>query len=338
MMGRAHALSGGAAWLITAPVLAHTANTVSWLPDLSLSLPTYVLGAVAATGAALAPDLDHGERSFARGSLGPVTKTLSKVMGTCGHRSLTHSWLGIIAAIAALVVLGSVSGVVGVVYPAVIMFLVTAFALAALYSNYDRDKTARFLIRAGIAAGVTAAGVYFSDGDYGWLVLAYALGLIIHCLGDSITVQGVPWLWPKRYEYRMSPAIFLALYAVPVVIVVYSMAPTLGLFTGVAAGVAALVMLRPFNAGAWQESTVLVPVFVATALVAVVSVAVTFAFAGAASVGGYPVAARPTAEQSVNPAGVVAPARDALEQRAGSDSGQGEKKSKRPGKKNKKDG
>jgi membrane-bound metal-dependent hydrolase YbcI (DUF457 family) len=207
MMGKPHALSGAAAWLVIAPVAAD----VTGLFDMPLQI--WLAGAVVSAGAALAPDLDHGTNSFARGSLGPVTRGISNVVAIGGHRKITHSWLGVVLATALLGVGIAAprlfntgwAGPLGAVAPLIVVFMLLAFALAAAgLPPYRVRPPMRFIMRAGFAAAATAGIAAFVQGDWGWLMFALPLGLIVHCIGDAITIAGVPWLWPLGRSYRLA--------------------------------------------------------------------------------------------------------------------------------------
>lgn len=94
MMGHTHMLGGAAAWLGLCCAWPQTAGII-------------VSGAAIATGAALAPDIDH-ERSIARSSLGPITHGLSWLVRTLGggQRRVTHCLLGTIAVTVGLLLTG----------------------------------------------------------------------------------------------------------------------------------------------------------------------------------------------------------------------------------------
>ncbi|MDN5655925.1 MAG: metal-dependent hydrolase, partial [Kocuria sp.] len=47
-----------------------------------------------------------------------------------------------------------------------------------------------------VSVGTAGLATYFLDFQWTWLPLAIGLGAFIHCLGDAMTIQGVPWLWP----------------------------------------------------------------------------------------------------------------------------------------------
>ncbi len=199
MMGFAHSLSGAAAWLAGAPLIAAATNT-------PLTMSQYALGALAVAGAAVAPDLDHpaGTSSASR-SLPPVTTVMGKVVSVIGfgHRKATHSLLGVavVTVVAALLI-----GNFGVIAPAVLAFFLAAFALKAL-------KVAKFLhlnnsllrwVFTAIVSGAFATAVALQGGDYKWLLVAFSAGFFIHIVGDAITMSGVPWLWPYSRDFRLA--------------------------------------------------------------------------------------------------------------------------------------
>lgn len=164
MMGRSHALSGAAVWLLgTAGVHALGAHP---------SLFGTALGTAVCAAAALVPDLDHPS-SRATKAAGLLTLGLSVVLrwlsrtvyaatrfpadrnnGT-GHRALTHT--GVFALAAG--VLTSVALLVASVW-------VPALASVA------------------------------------WLGGPVAAGCLTHDLGDALTVAGVPLLWPRVIRER----------------------------------------------------------------------------------------------------------------------------------------
>lgn len=201
MMGPAHALSGMAAWGVGAPAVAAFVNNIPSLPlvgqppAFNLTFGTWLLGMVVCAGAALAPDLDHPERSSASNSLGVVTNTLSRFLELIsgGHRKGTHSFVGI-AFFTALVVLSM--QFLAPWGPLLVVFLLSAFTANAL----DLDKVLPQLpglpARIVLAGLCTVAAHTLSGGDYGWLMYAMMFGTFLHIVGDFITIGGVPWLWP----------------------------------------------------------------------------------------------------------------------------------------------
>ena len=219
MMGRSHALSGWCAGLAVAPLVGLT------------SVAEVVPFAAATAGYALLPDLDHPGASASR-LLGPVTELVSGAVrafsgvlynltkgprdeeGTGKHRHATHT-------LAAAVLLGFLAANLGDRGKwAVLAVAVTGLVLAA-------DVLGDWIILAVLAAagwsvvgtadpltplpGTAAAdAVQAGLAQIGsWIGVAVAVGMFVHCLGDSLTRSGCPWLWPLPirgetwYELRL---------------------------------------------------------------------------------------------------------------------------------------
>jgi membrane-bound metal-dependent hydrolase YbcI (DUF457 family) len=213
MMGRSHALSGWCAGLAVAPLVGLT------------SVAEVVPFAAATAGYALLPDLDHPGASASR-LLGPVTRLVSGAVrafsgvlykltkgprdeeGTGKHRHATHT-------LAAAVLLGFLAASLGDRGKwAVLAVAVTGLVLAA-------DALGDWIVIAVLAAaGWSVVGVGPASGAAdavqagltqigGWIGAAVAVGMFVHCLGDSLTRSGCPWLWPLPirgetwYELRL---------------------------------------------------------------------------------------------------------------------------------------
>ncbi|MFG1908111.1 metal-dependent hydrolase [Kribbella sp. NPDC048928] len=219
MMGRSHALSGWCAGLAVAPLVGLT------------SVAEVVPFAAATAGYALLPDLDHPGASASR-LLGPVTRLVSGAVrafsgvlykltkgprdedSTGKHRHATHTLvaavlLGMLAASLGdrgkWAVLGV--AVTGLVLAADVLgdWIVLAVLGAAGWSVVSTTGAGTALPGTAAAdalqAGLTQIG--------GWIGAAVALGMFVHCLGDSLTRSGCPWLWPLPirgetwYEIRL---------------------------------------------------------------------------------------------------------------------------------------
>src|SRR3954471_4583846 len=206
MMGRSHALSGWCAGLAVAPLIGLT------------SVAQVVPFAAATAGYALVPDLDHPGASASR-LLGPVTRLVSGVVrafsgvlynltkgprdeeSTGRHRHATHTLvaavlLGMLAASLGdrgkwAVLAVAVTGLV-LAADALGDWIIVAALTAAGWSVVGTTDPATALPGTSAAdavqAGLTEIG--------GWIGVAVALGMFVHCLGDSLTRSGCPWLWP----------------------------------------------------------------------------------------------------------------------------------------------
>jgi membrane-bound metal-dependent hydrolase YbcI (DUF457 family) len=219
-MGRSHALSGWCAGLAVAPLVGLT------------SVAEVVPFAAATAGYALLPDLDHPGAKASR-LLGPITRIISGAVrtfsgilynvtkgprdeeGTGKHRHATHT----VAAAVLLGFLAAMAGERGGKW-AVLAIAVTGLVLAA-------DVLGDWIVLAALgAAGWSIANAVLPDAavpgttaalalqsglaDIGsWIGAAVSLGMFVHCLGDSLTRSGCPWLWPfpirgeTWYEIRL---------------------------------------------------------------------------------------------------------------------------------------
>lgn len=203
MMGRTHALTGALAGLGAGRLLG-----LDTLPQL---LPF----ATVTAGYALFPDLDHPRASATR-LLGPVTHGVSRLLrGASGwlyartkgprdenctgtHRHLSHT-------LAFALLLGGICAVsteLGGPW-AVAGWLAFGVALAA--DRLGRLAWITFAagalswlpatLAAGQPLGPTALAV-LGESAGPVVGIAVGLGCFVHCLGDSVTEAGTPWLFP----------------------------------------------------------------------------------------------------------------------------------------------
>ena len=215
MMGRSHALSGWCAGLVVAPLIGLT------------SVAEVVPFAAATAGYALVPDLDHPGAKASR-LLGPITRIVSAAVRTFSsvlyritkgprdedstgkHRHATHT-------VAAAVLLGFLAAGAGAKGG---RWAVLAVAVAGLILAADVlgdwiiaavIGAAVWSVAGGVIPGMTAAdAVQAGLAAIGsWIGVAVAVGMFVHCLGDSLTRSGCPWLWPLPirgetwYEIRL---------------------------------------------------------------------------------------------------------------------------------------
>lgn len=181
MMARAHAMSGAAAFLGIAPLAT------------SLDFGQLMVGTALAAGAATLPDLDEPGSTVSR-ALGPVTQLLAtgirKVSG--GHRELTHTALG-------AVVFGGIVALLSFASPYVCLFVlgvVIAVGAEALGVNLPGARYTEIVVRALIAFPLgTLAALWL---PLPVIVTVVAAGCVVHCLGDWLTLSGVPFLAPFR--------------------------------------------------------------------------------------------------------------------------------------------
>lgn len=206
VMGPTHALSGVAVWMVGAAGLQMTGHPVA--------APELAIGAAACAGSALLPDIDHPHSTVAR-TFGPVSTGLSHLVDsvatavynatrtsreeprTGGHRTLTHT------TVFALGLGGLVSvacGTLGKPAAIAVLFLLLGLAIRGLMGTWARRQG--WLVTTLVTAAATAMAMWWLPPDRGYPVLglAVAVGSVTHCLGDMITKQGCPLLWPMVHR------------------------------------------------------------------------------------------------------------------------------------------
>lgn len=190
-MGRTHVLMTGALATLSAQPLANI------FLDRNMSAGEVVAFGAVTAGYGLLPDLDHPQATLAR-VLGPVTKVIATAVASVsgGHRKGTHTiWAAILA----------VLGVTWVVsqdwrWAESAVTFASLFLVAMILRLGPKPRTGPAeLTYAGIAAAGTAAIVLFvpvgGDGLW-WLPFAAGAGILGHILGDILTTEGVPILFP----------------------------------------------------------------------------------------------------------------------------------------------
>jgi membrane-bound metal-dependent hydrolase YbcI (DUF457 family) len=193
MMGTSHAISGAAAWV------AVTATAVPALGLYPLSPGAVILGSVVAAGAALLPDADHHNATIAR-SVPVAGKVVAGAVGalTGGHRHGMHSLLAVAGIIAAAVGLSSATWTphgwdhsVQIGSAAAVMAC-TTFAVKAL--KLAKTWPVAWLYGALLAGAV----LLWAPSEFAWLPMCLGVGFLTHLIGDALTIEGVPLLWPIR--------------------------------------------------------------------------------------------------------------------------------------------
>jgi membrane-bound metal-dependent hydrolase YbcI (DUF457 family) len=212
-MAREHSESGLVVGLVVAD-LAH------------VGILAGIAAAILTAGAALLPDLDHPSATAAR-TFGPVTRYIAQRVDhfgywtwECthtrydrqprdGHRTITHTT---VFAVLAGVIFGAVA-IAGMWAILAELLVLTSLAVRGLAARGSRELRASRKRRRGrrfraTMANVTAVGaslaalIYTLDPALDPLLVGecVALGCWVHCLGDSLTLYGCPWLWPLKIK------------------------------------------------------------------------------------------------------------------------------------------
>lgn len=225
MMGRAHSLSGAGLWLAGSAAYSLTTGE-------QLHPTTVIMGTALVAGAALAPDLDSYTATVTRSfgifgrvlyhltnfiSLGiyNITKTKRDADLENGHRTFTHTAVSaLLAGVAVWLATTFIPGdttIFGKNYAniEIASLLIMAFflhlGLAGLFSKQIKAAKGAFGPYAVMAASlvitaITAAFLPTGNNpinDY-FIPFVVTAGLLIHILGDLITLKGVPFVWPLK--------------------------------------------------------------------------------------------------------------------------------------------
>jgi membrane-bound metal-dependent hydrolase YbcI (DUF457 family) len=196
MMGHTHALSGAAAWLAATPFLGDPAMLGHYA--VRLTPGQIAAGTVVCAGAAMLPDIDHHDGTIAN-ALGPFTRLLCRLVGAVsgGHRHATHS-----LAFAALAGLGAGWAARHAPGPGrlIALFLLIGLGLHGIGVQIPAREHFSALLNAVVAAALTYV---MRDLDMGFAGYAVALGYLVHVLGDCLTPDGCPLLWPAQWRVKL---------------------------------------------------------------------------------------------------------------------------------------
>lgn len=205
MMAIGHVVTGAAAGLYATSLAQQEAAG------------TLLVGALVCAGAALVPDLDHPGATAAR-TFGGTSEAVARAVASAsrgihrttrtkwdredsdGHRTVTHTLVFALVA-------GLTAWALARVHPVLTVFPLACFAVRALMPNLlsQRDGWADVAFRSVplvvlLGAALTWVSLDHLVRPYGalWLGAMTGLGCFVHCLGDSLTRAGCPWLWPVK--------------------------------------------------------------------------------------------------------------------------------------------
>lgn len=201
-MGRSHGLSGWCAGLVVAPLIG--LGTVAEV----------VPFAAATAGYALLPDLDHPGAKASR-LLGPLSGIVSHLVralsaalyaatkgprdedSTGSHRHASHTLLAALLFGGIAASAGKWGGRWAVLAVAVIALLLAVDVLGDWVLAVLAASGLWWLADTWLPGTSGVAALQGGLDEIGrWIGLAVALGMFVHCLGDSLTRSGCPWLWP----------------------------------------------------------------------------------------------------------------------------------------------
>ena len=201
MMGKGHAWTGVLAAVGTAQYM-------------HADVPTLLLLCTTFPGAALLPDIDHAKATVSN-TFGPLTRVFSLVLG---HRRETHSIPGVLSI---GLVIGACAEMSKSTYEPVLMYTsrtVLALVLILLWASIIRLFKIRGWLDDLAPVPVAVAVTFFPEqlmsigiAPFPFVVLAPVVigGMLIHIVGDVLTKQGCPLMWPLS-DTRTAVGLFRA--------------------------------------------------------------------------------------------------------------------------------
>ncbi len=175
MRGTSHVVFGLAGAVVIASATHVAGPSIFAAPaTIDLVAEKVVFYGFAALGA-LTPDIDNARSALGK-RLGPISKGIQHLTG---HRTFFHSLLG-------LAVVGA------------IVWMAQYTLGLALYNIGLTD--------AGVAlnAGLNPSGLFLAPG-VGVAFAGLMIGYFLHLVADSLTLEGVPWLWPYKVYFGFPP-------------------------------------------------------------------------------------------------------------------------------------
>lgn len=196
-LGHTHALSGLVTGTAVGLYATHVRLEHTGLGHLSPGHLAVFVGLTA--GAAVLPDIDHPSSSMAR-SFGFLSRGVAWLVGKIsgGHRHLTHAILGIAGfTVLAWLAVKFRHDIGGKIALGLFLALIIAGALYALsVHGHGADVLA---IAGAIAIVITGYGLSL-------VAIAVCVGCVTHVLGDMLTLQGCPLLYPfSDWHFRLLP-------------------------------------------------------------------------------------------------------------------------------------
>jgi inner membrane protein len=176
MRGASHVVFGLAGAVVIASIPPNIAgpSLLSVPPTIDHVAEKVIFYGLAALGA-LAPDIDNASSTIGK-RLGPISRGAQHLTG---HRTFFHSLL-------AMAVIG------GVIWA-------LQYGLGLALYNLGLKTTGEAL-----ASGIHPGQLFIAPG-VGIAFAGFMVGYFLHLVADSLTREGVPWLWPYHAYFGFPP-------------------------------------------------------------------------------------------------------------------------------------
>lgn len=225
--GKTHTISSLAVYLL---IMALATEWVYKMLD-SRSIFIVLASIFVVAGSSKMPDLDN-TRSSAMSALGPIGQGLSIVFRSLSnmiyaitktkydkdtsnpHRGFFHTlvssimWFFLVLGTASIEKRFTIGGTVytiGEMFAVIWLFLTTQIALAGIFSKrFKKNKDKGFIggitnIIISLVVSIVLLRLGRTEAaSYQWVAFSFAIGYLLHIMGDTLTKAGAPILFPLR--------------------------------------------------------------------------------------------------------------------------------------------
>lgn len=204
MMARQHVASGYAGYIATVSTLGgsnpmwHDAPHLAWLEPMATPI-ALLLASIVCAAFAIWSDIDHPGSTISKklGIIGSILSPLVRIFAF-GHRGLTHTWVFVVLNGVGIFFLSQlVTNLWGDIASRIFVAVLLALSALLITRLMLPGNTGKGNAGALVAAGLVALVALHPDAkNITWMPLAVAGGVLIHCIGDSLTTGGTKFLFP----------------------------------------------------------------------------------------------------------------------------------------------
>ena len=211
MMARQHVASGYAGYIATVSTLGgtnpmwHNAPHIAALEPMATPI-AILLASVVCAAFAIWSDIDHPGSTISKklGIIGSILSPLVR-MFAFGHRGLTHTWVFVVLNGVGILLLSQlVSNLWGGIAARILVAVMLALSALLITRLMLPGRTGKGNAGALVAAALVALVALHPDAkNVSWMPLAVGGGVLIHCIGDSLTTGGTKFLFPFQIKIAL---------------------------------------------------------------------------------------------------------------------------------------